>query len=364
MSFTRPTVSTIYGRMKADLEERLGNTNWFSRSLALILLAVFAGAIYLCYGFLIRLSEQFFFTKASTEFLDWHARLYGLTRKAAGYASKSIEFTGTNGKVIEEGTRVKADITSFRSTVQIQFETTEEVTIASGVAEATIQAVESGTDSNCEVDTVSLINPIDGVDTAATVLEDLEAGTDQETNDELIVRLLQRTQNPPGSGNKRDYERWALEVDGVERAWGLGAEEWLGVGTCGVILANSTLEPVGSTILADAVEYIDTKRPVGADVDVRDVTNKNVSIIVSITPNTEETQADIGEALAEVFIVDAYPGGEMLLSHIRKAISNAGIDDFEITDIEVDSVSVGVIDLVNTGVNVFRFYSATYSELT
>ena len=64
MSFDRPTLATIYNRMKADLEQRFDNTNWASRALALILIAVFGGAIYLCYGFLRRLAKQLFFTTA------------------------------------------------------------------------------------------------------------------------------------------------------------------------------------------------------------------------------------------------------------------------------------------------------------
>jgi len=363
MAFTRPPIDTIYKRMKADLEERLNNNNWFSRSMMLVLLAVFAGAIYLCYGFLINVSKQFFFTKALPEFLDWHSRLYGLPRKAATYSTKNIRITGVDDKVIEEGTQFKANIINAETPNGILFETTEEVIIDGGIADVVIISVESGTSSNCEVETLSLVTPLDDVDSEATVIEDLETASDQETDEELIVRLLQRTQNPPGSGNVTDYERWALEVEGVGRAWGKAAEDWYGVGTCGIIIATTSLEPVSSTVLEDAIEYIDSKRPVGADVDVKNIQNKNAYFYISISPYNSDNITACNDSLTELFMVESEPGGTILLSHIEKAIINTGINDFEITAITLNGDSIPVDDIVTTGINTLRFSGAEYVEL-
>ena len=40
-------------------------------------------------------------------------------------------------------------------------------------------------------------------------------GTDEESDESLLERLLERVRHPTGSGNKNDYRQWAKEVAGV-----------------------------------------------------------------------------------------------------------------------------------------------------
>lgn len=61
-----------------------------------------------------------------------------------------------------------------------------------------------------------------------------------ETDDELLARLLEYIRKPPAGGNQYDYEKWAMEVDGVVAAYCIPLAQ--GLGTVDVIiLANETV---------------------------------------------------------------------------------------------------------------------------
>lgn len=360
MPFSRPTLATIYDRMIADYEQRLaddGPVSAISRKLGAILIAVFAGSVYACYGFLVKLSRQFFFTTAETEYLEWHARKYGLPRKVATKATGRVQFTGTNGTPIPAGTEVQ------RSDGFI-YVTDSLVTISGGRANVDCTASEAGTIGNDDTGAdLSLVSPISGIDSTVTITQEFDGGTEEETNSELVTRLLQRTQNPPGSGNEGDYQRWALEVAGIGRAWTKTAADWYGAGTVGVIIATSTLETVSPTIFSNVETYIETKRPVGADVTISDPVPINITFDISITPNTSELQTAINDALNEVFLIESEPGETLKISALRQAIGNSGVDDYEITEIYKDGTPQGVGDIVTTNLDLARFQSVTYSTL-
>lgn len=365
--FDRPTLTTIYNRMKADLEQRFGNTNWASRALALIIIAVFGGAIYLCYGFIRRLAKQLFFTTALDSYVKWHGRKYGLPRKNAEFAVGTVRFTGVDTTSIPQYTEVEtADGVIFKTDVA--------AAISGTYVDVAITAAESGADSNVQTSTMSLVTSITDIDDDVSVISYYEleppfvtqgtnSGVNEETKAEHITRLLQRTQNPPGSGNIADYERWALEISGVGRAWGYDAEDWLGAGTAAVVIASSELEVVASATKTDVETYIATKKPIGASVSVEDPIPKDVELDISISPNTAAFQALINTALTNIFIVTSSPGGTVLKTDLDFAIKGTGIADFDITAITVGGLSISVGDIVSTGLNLSRFKLANYSAL-
>lgn len=66
-----------------------------------------------------------------------------------------------------------------------------------------------------------------------------------ETDAELLARLLEYIRRPPAGGNKYDYEKWALKVEGVKAAYCVPLAQ--GLGTVDVlIIANK--ETTGSEI--------------------------------------------------------------------------------------------------------------------
>jgi uncharacterized phage protein gp47/JayE len=71
----------------------------------------------------------------------------------------------------------------------------------------------------------------------------LTGGTDQETDDELRLRVLTRIRQPPMGGDADDYVAWALAVPGVTRAWCSPLE--MGIGTVTVRVMCDDLRATG-----------------------------------------------------------------------------------------------------------------------
>lgn len=164
----------------------------------------------------------------------------------------------------------------------------------------------------------------------------LSGGADVETDDALRARLLARIQQPPHGGASYDYTAWALEVPGVTRAWVYPAELGLGTVTLRFVRDN---DGTGTAIIPDAGEvaavqaYIDARRPVTAQLTV--VAPAAVPLnftIQGLVPATLTVQAAVQAELADLLLREAVPGGIILLSHIRAAISAAaGETDYVLT---------------------------------
>lgn len=319
MSFSRPTLRTLIDRTIADINARLPDADArLAFSNLNVLAYVNAGSAHGLYGFIDWLSRQIIIDTAEVEFLDRWAGIWGVTRKAAAPATGNVTFTGTNGSTIAIGTLAqRAD--------GVQYQTTALGTIASGSATVAVVAVEGGAASNAVAGVaLSLVSPVTGVNGSATVASgDLTGGADAETDTALRDRLLARIQQPPHGGAKDDYEAWALEVAGVTRVWVY--PNGMGIGTVVVRFVRDA----DASIIPDAGEvtavqtYIDARRPVTAAVTVAAPVAVPLNFTVQLTPNTAAVQAAVQAELADLIRRESEPGGTILLSHIREAVSIA-----------------------------------------
>lgn len=321
MSFQRPTLTELVDRIQADLVSRLNLTGAvLRRSVVAVFARVLAGAAHVLHGHLDFLSKQLFPDTSEAEFLVRQASLYGLTRTAATFAAGDVVFTGTNGTTIPSGTvLVRSDGTEYT--------TDADATISSGTATAAVTASVAGEVGNADEDTsLTLDAPISGVGPAATVAAGgLEDGVDEESDDALRVRVLERMAAPPHGGSETDYVLWAKEVAGVTRVWVYPQE--LGPGTVTVRFMTDDLTsngiPTGGKV-TEVQDHLDDERPVTADVTV--VAPVAIALNVTIddlAPNTVAVKTAIEAELRDMLKRDAEPGGTILLSHIREAISIA-----------------------------------------
>lgn len=208
--------------------------------------------------------------------------------------------------------------------------------------DADVTAVETGTEGNADIGTtLSLVSPVAGVDSDATVVNDgdgggLTGGTAIESVAEMWARVQQRFSYPPGAGTESDYERWALEVSGVTRAWAEGNA--LGAGTVRVMFVRDNEDPIipdGSEVTAVS-DYIDTKRPVTANVTVAAPTAATLNyIIANITDPT--ARENIDASLADYVLRAGEPGVTLPLEEIIGAIDLAsGSTGFALTSPAAD----------------------------
>jgi uncharacterized phage protein gp47/JayE len=320
MPFSRPTLSELIDRAASDIETRLPGTDArLRRSNLNVLARVHAGAVHGLYGYLDWLALQLMPDTAEAEHLARWASIWGVTRKAAAAATGNVTFSGTNGTVISAGTLIqRAD--------GAQFTTDAEGTISAGSATVAVTASVAGADGNTAASTsLTLVSPIAGINTTATVAAGgLSGGSDEEDDDSLRERLISRIQQQPHGGADFDYETWALEVAGVTRAWVYPQE--LGLGTVTVRFVRdddvSIIPDAGEVAAVQA--YIDARRPVTAAVTVAAPTAVPLDFEISgLNPNNTTVKAAIEAELEDLLRREAEPGGTILISHIREAISVA-----------------------------------------
>lgn len=319
MPFARPTLLELIERAASDLETQLPGTDArLRRSNLGVLTRVHAGALHGLYGYLDYLARQLMPDTAEAAYLERFVARYGLARTPAAYAGGNITITGLTGAVVPAGTPVQ------RSDGVAYF-TTADAVLASGTATAAVVAAEPGAAGNATAGTgMTLTEPVGGVESAAVVAAGgLVSGADAETDDALRGRLLARIQAPPNGGAASDYIAWALEVPGVTRAWVYPLE--LGVGTVVVRFVRDndvSFIPDGGEVAA-VQAYIDSVRPVCAQVTVAAPTAVPLAMTIALTPDTTAVRAEVTAELTDLLRREASPGGTILLSHLRQAISTA-----------------------------------------
>ncbi len=228
-------------------------------------------------------NQTFIDTATEDEFIDYHAMLFGVTRKQGTKARGEITITGKADTTITAGAIVlKTDSTKYK----LLYDTT----IAfNGKAVAEVECLQIGEIGNCAIG--EIINfEISNADIFTVTNEKaFTNGYEKEPNDSLISRAKERILKPAHSGNIYDYEKWAKEIDGVGKV--LVEPLWNGNGTVRVRISNYNNTLADSELIRKVkkrIEQIDG-RPVGADVTVASFDGKNISISVSVilSPGTK-----------------------------------------------------------------------------
>lgn len=189
------------------------------------------------------------------EFLDYHAQTRGLTRRAATAATGDITITGTVGTEIPAGTVFStASVNGYPS---VDYSTTEDVTIPQGGSvTATVVCTQTGIIGNTSVNTVIIsAGNITGIN-SVTNPEDITGGTAEESDADLIVRIMEYDQSQGTSfvGNVADYIRWAKSVEGVGNVGVTPAQDDSGLVT--IVLTDTNGDPANETLCEEVYNYI------------------------------------------------------------------------------------------------------------
>ena len=232
-----------------------------------------------------------FVDETSGAYIDKAAAAYGITRKPGTPASVDVAFTGTANAVVPAGTMcVTAD--------GLGFLTDEELTLGeggSGTVSATSDDVGAvyNVPAQAIVTTQESVAGVSGVTNAAAAA----GGTDPETDAALFARLDAYRKTPPTSGNDRHYYQWALEVNGIGAASVIRC--WDGPGTVKVIVADMELRPVEEDKVDEVAAYIETQRPVTAEVTVESAEGVGVQVAVTVETDGTVSKLNTEQALTD-----------------------------------------------------------------
>ena len=197
-----------------------------------------------------------------------------------------------------------------------------------GQAVVAAQAGIPGVAGNADASTpLELTAAPPGVASQASIVT-MTGGVDEETDGELLARLLELIRRPPAGGNRADYRRWALETPGVSAAYVYPLRR--GRGTGDVVVTAAGDRPSGAT-LAAVQAHIDELRPVTAkNCLVLAPTPRvlDVSVAVRLSGLTlAQAQAQISTALSEYFARLA-PGDTAVRSRMEALVSDiTGVAD-------------------------------------
>lgn len=317
MSYSRPNLSEIISRVRSDVISRLAQDDVLRRSDAEVYARVVAGVTHGLYGFIDWLSRQVIYDTAEAEILDRWASIWGVLRKPAAAATGTATLTGLVGAVVPTGALLQA-------LDGVQYQTTADATFVGTTVVVDLEAlVPAAAGNRTTGQTLTLATPVAGVQPGA-VASALVGGADEEHDEALRARLISRIQTPPHGGSAADYVAWALEVPGVTRAWCYPLE--LGPGTVTVRFMRD--DDSGSAIpdageVTAVLDYINALRPVTAQVTVVAPVATPLAFTIAVTPNTAAVKTAVQEELADLIRREAEPGGTLLLSRIRAAISAA-----------------------------------------
>ena len=352
MPYDRPALAELDEELRADVVSRLPGTDpLLRRSYIGALVRAVAGGNHELYGFLQWIADQAFpDTAEGPELLRW-AAIWGVTPTAATRATGTITVTGTSGTLIAAGT-------IWRSGLTIDYRSTANVAIpVAGTLDVDIEAVVAGAAGNAAAGvSVSLVSPIAGAVSQATVATALTGGADIEATDSVRRRLLQRIQNPPRGGTSEDYVFWSRSASAdVTRAWSRALAGGLGTITVYFMTDDATANGIPTAAIVTIVDdYIADRSPVTADVTVAAPTPAALAFSINnLTPMTQAVQDAVEAELADLIRRESEPGGTLLVSHIRESISTAaGETDHDLTSPTAD-VTVQATQITTLGTVTF-----------
>jgi uncharacterized phage protein gp47/JayE len=193
---------------------------------------------------------------------------------------------------------------------------------------------------------------IAGLSAAQVCTAGIAGGSDEETDDALRARVLQRKRNPPGAGTVTDWERWAFSLGAsVTRVWVVPTV--YGNGTVGIVFAEDGLGIVPLPArLAQMTAHLAQFTPVGSVVHVFSPTLKVVPFTIHAVPTgNPSVQASILNELRDVLYREAAPQRTVPISHVTEAISNAqGETDHVLVAPAAPLVFAGVAPTFEVGV--------------
>lgn len=224
---------------------------------------------------------------ATDEYLDAITEPFGETRKLATFAIRKGLFFGAGSTAFDVPIGSRFSISGLNYTVILK--------LAAGQFE--LRCETAGKVGNQNFGTLLPLDYINGL-VSATLNDVLIPGDDTETDDEYRARFLQQARLPTTSGNKADYIKWALEVDGVGGVQVIPL--WNGAGSVKVVIIDADKKPATLPLVANVQNYIspaagtgEGKAPVGAAVTVVAATSINVNVTATVIRDGSRTLAQI-----------------------------------------------------------------------
>lgn len=294
------------------------------RGILAAIVRVTAMALYEAHLHLRWWGNQYFPDSAEVENLERHASIWGVVRRAATRAVGQATVQGAVGTTIPAG----SVLIGATSDYTVDEAVTITVDDADGEVTISITANEAGPDGNLAIEGTPLTfeTPIAGLaePVAYVGAEGILGGAAIESDASLLSRLLELIRDPAHGGAAFDYPRWVQNSFAAVQVKSL--PNWVGEGSVGVVVAMGTaLLPRAptETELDDIAAYLETVRPVTAEVIMVPVELLAVDLTILVDPYTAAVRAAVEAAIKAFFAAEAKIGTRLPKSRLSEAISAA-----------------------------------------
>ena len=247
-------MNLMLSRISDDVDKREGSIIFDALAPCAYLLA--RGFFYLSNYF-----DLIFLDTAVGEFLDRIGDMYGIKRHPATNAV----WKAISTEKLEVGTRFGHEDTTY-----IVVEEIEE-------GKYSLQCEQLGTIGNAYI---GELDNLDNIDAVVTLDSLITVGEDEETDEHYRSRIYDRVQLPATSGNVAHYKMWAKQVSGCGDCKVMPL--WNGPGTVKLIVVDTEMG-IDTTLTDKVKQYIETVRPIGADVTVVSPTEKQIYVTVKVS---------------------------------------------------------------------------------
>ncbi len=342
---TRPSLQDLDSRIQTDLSSRLTSNSPLILFLK-VMARTIAGGWYELYGMITKAAISVLPSKATGSDLDDLLTSYNVSaRKPATYSQGNANLVNSTMTDIT----IPAG-TEFTSEVGLVYATLADVDLdGDGSGSVSMICLTVGTLGNLFPGSVLNYSGGLGIMTA-TLDSGATGGGAKESDLEVRTRLLNAIRNPALGGSQSDYVKWALSVLGVQRAWCI--PNYVGIGTVGVVIMPEGGGIASDALIATVAAYIETQRPVGADVRVLGVNVLTGSMSIDITPRSDTIAAALMDRINKFLVDEMQPGGVLYISRLNKVIGDASIQDFKITSLIISDLGDSFLDPVNVTNNI------------
>ncbi|MDR0583609.1 MAG: baseplate J/gp47 family protein [Treponema sp.] len=330
MSFKRDSLATLLDRVYANYTSLFRPLDKTPRqNLLKVFASVEAGIYHQLLGDLDFLSKQIFPDTAEGAYLreHWSIKIVPLYAIAA---LGEVKVTGQANKPVPSGVVFQA------ASGERYYQEKSYRLDASGRALITVKAENPGTQGNLAAgEKLSVVSAIPlGVDSEAVVSGNgISGGSDAESDEEYLVRVLAMLRNPSRYGRRGDFALWARDASAeVSAAW-----EFKNFGVFGTVLVQvingnqiNGVYPVDN--LAEVRNYIsEVAPPVLFEVRTPAIIPVNPSASLPPQEDSQENRELAVNRIKTYMQFVAYPGARITAGALRLA----AIDGVTITDITV-----------------------------
>lgn len=282
-------------------------------------------------------ADRCFVATATGEDLDRVGSDYGLPRRESAAAIVYLEITGDQFAVINQNVKVVYENLVY---------TVQEYTKidSSGVARVKAKCETLGTIGNVPAFTIDkFLTDYAGLKTVIN-LEPAYDGFNREDDIIYRQRIMDYLAEDATNANKQQYEKWAREVIGVERAV-IKSAEVMGAGNVGVYISAIGTD-VSKELIQAVYDHINAVQPINATVIVHALQYVDIDINANVILKAGWEPSDVQQELSE--LMKGYlPTTEKVVSYFKileLLFECSGVEDVIDYTLNGGKVSINITD--------------------